>query len=341
MLGAPRALLFSPTPHAASFPGATVDLPDSILTDYATTWHEHDIWTHRINQVRGLESSQIIVGEAVVLHQEFTRSLVFNECLCRHGIGRLMTAAVVPRTRRETQPVTVCSFYRSAEQEAFGTIEVATYRHLVTHLVQAMRTFWILQKAESSEQLYRGAFEEASDAVFCVHEDGSVHASSTSAERFLVSHQFMKLANGRLEANGHPSNARFLATLMNAAQEGRPLTVVLVDGARLPALTLTTVNLPSRLRDGTTMTRIRSMILLRRATGHPKASAALLREAYSLTSAEERLVAQLMAGLSPREVGDQLGITLNTVRTQLKSIYSKTQSRGLYDLLILISRFRT
>lgn len=57
---------------------------------------------------------------------------------------------------------------------------------------------------------------------------------------------------------------------------------------------------------------------------------------YGLTPAEARLASRLVRGMSPAQAASALGLTVNTVRTHLKRIFSKTETRRQSDLVRLL-----
>jgi DNA-binding CsgD family transcriptional regulator len=62
----------------------------------------------------------------------------------------------------------------------------------------------------------------------------------------------------------------------------------------------------------------------------------LFSEQYVLTAAELRLCRALADGFSIAEYSKKYRLTLNTARSQLKSIFAKTAARRQTDLLLLI-----
>jgi len=62
----------------------------------------------------------------------------------------------------------------------------------------------------------------------------------------------------------------------------------------------------------------------------------LLRTLYELTRAECRVALLLSDGRAPREIADTLGVTENTVRSQIKSIYNKTGVKRQSELIRLL-----
>lgn len=62
----------------------------------------------------------------------------------------------------------------------------------------------------------------------------------------------------------------------------------------------------------------------------------VLASAYDLTAAESELVGMLAAGYSLTEAAENRGVSVNTVRTQLKHVFAKTETRRQGELIRLV-----
>jgi PAS domain S-box-containing protein len=62
----------------------------------------------------------------------------------------------------------------------------------------------------------------------------------------------------------------------------------------------------------------------------------VLAKLFGLTPAEARVVVELVKGKRPQEVADDLNVSLNTVRNQLKQIFSKTSTGRQSELISLV-----
>ena len=62
----------------------------------------------------------------------------------------------------------------------------------------------------------------------------------------------------------------------------------------------------------------------------------VLRTLYGLTRAEARLAVVLAAGRTPQAAAAELGVSPHTVRSQLKSVLQKTDTRRQSDLMRLL-----
>ena len=65
---------------------------------------------------------------------------------------------------------------------------------------------------------------------------------------------------------------------------------------------------------------------------------AQLCEFYQLTSAQAKVVECLLQGQSPAEAAEQLHISVNTVRSHLRTIYSKLAVDNQTDLIRTVSQ---
>jgi DNA-binding CsgD family transcriptional regulator len=63
-----------------------------------------------------------------------------------------------------------------------------------------------------------------------------------------------------------------------------------------------------------------------------------LQQAFGLTPAEARTAALVGSGLAPQDVADQLGITVGTVRCELKSVFEKLAISRQSELAALVVR---
>lgn len=77
----------------------------------------------------------------------------------------------------------------------------------------------------------------------------------------------------------------------------------------------------------------KALLCLRDPLRSPSLNGDTLRVFFKFTLAESGLVGALLAGKTLREYSEQRGVTLNTVRTQLKSVLGKTGLRRQADLV--------
>jgi DNA-binding CsgD family transcriptional regulator len=79
-------------------------------------------------------------------------------------------------------------------------------------------------------------------------------------------------------------------------------------------------------------------VLIVDSEARPKLDPAILRELFSLTPAEARVTAKLGGGWSAEEIAEELGVSLETIRTHIRRILSKTATARQGQLISLVLR---
>ncbi len=85
---------------------------------------------------------------------------------------------------------------------------------------------------------------------------------------------------------------------------------------------------------------LRSILLITDLGQSPAFRTARLREVFRLTNAEAKLAARLAGGEDLDAAASALGVTRQTARSQLKSIFGKTETHRQAELVALLARLR-
>jgi DNA-binding CsgD family transcriptional regulator/PAS domain-containing protein len=99
--------------------------------------------------------------------------------------------------------------------------------------------------------------------------------------------------------------------------------------------------LPVHAAASTPFVGARVILVLRDIEAERRAPLKVLSEAFSLTVAEAKVASMIAAGLSPEEIAGELQVSRETIRNQLKAIFSKTKTRRQNELAFLITRMST
>lgn len=162
--------------------------------------------------------------------------------------------------------------------------------------------------------------------------------ANRSAERALAKGQSLTIAGGRLRATT-PWHDQELQTLIDTAlgagaretMAGVGVMNIVMPGDTRP---LHLIVSPLHTADGGTVPS--AAIIVRDPDAQTSVHPAFLRRLYGLTRAEARVVAELAKGKRLQEVADELRISLNTVRNQLKQAFTKTSTNRQSDLVSLV-----
>ncbi len=172
--------------------------------------------------------------------------------------------------------------------------------------------------------------EALATALLVLDATARVCYANAAAGRLLESNGALRLRDGLLSAvPPHPRESiRELAAHCRAV--GRSHGLMLRDRCGRQGLWALATPLPG---DG-------GFVLLRLAVPWEQAPADLhlVRQAIGLTIAEARVACALAEGITAEEYASQAGVSLSTVRTQIRAILEKAGLRRQSDLVRLVAR---
>lgn len=168
--------------------------------------------------------------------------------------------------------------------------------------------------------------DEIDYGMVLLNESGQVLHVNHAARAELDGEHPLQLLGRELRARLSTDVAP-LNEALQAAQRGLRRLITL--GGRGSALTLAVVPLGAQASGAPQAT----LLLLGKRRVCERLSVQWFARTHSLTPAETRVLEGLCSGLDPREVADQHGVGLATVRTQIGSIRAKTATESIRDLV--------
>ncbi|MCD2315342.1 helix-turn-helix transcriptional regulator [Sphingomonas sp. IC-11] len=168
-------------------------------------------------------------------------------------------------------------------------------------------------------QLVAGAFEVMSVACFVLDRSMSVRAMSRAAEQ-LLSDGTLQLVDGRVTASS-PGAQRRIGSATTAVMEGRAAAASVAAPDAAGMLMLKVHRLPSR--EWNMGFAPFAILIAKRPPGGSDADVAVLRDAYGLTVAEAEIAMLLRAGRTREAICAVRAITRETLRSHLRSLFSK------------------
>jgi DNA-binding CsgD family transcriptional regulator len=211
---------------------------------------------------------------------------------------------------------------------------------LAPHLARAMRIFVQYAQAYRERAVYQTVVDRIGVGVVLVDAKSAMMASNAIAGEILCGANGLSVAQGRLTAKVPATTA--LAQQVRAAAEaqtsapnepGRPLAIERGDNPS--PLTLTIYPGPS-VEHGDAPLRRSAIVVLRDPDRRASVSAEVVAQLFGLTPAEAALATLLAQGFDIDEAAETLGIRRNTVRSQLQSIFTKTNAKRQSELIRLI-----
>ena len=224
---------------------------------------------------------------------------------------------------------------------AFGEEQIRLMDTLAPHVTRAVQVHRKITGAIVEKKWALGALNQLRMGVILTNGSGMPLFANRAAEQFLSSGQGIGIRQCRL-ALPKLSETALLYRLIADAVQGAPGTnwggdmrITLPDGNFLHCMVMPIpLELSARL-DVALAPGCAAMFLSR--PGGLQLPAQRLAGLYGLTAAEARLASKLVALRTVEQAADELCVTLNTARSHLKSIFSKTGAQSQSELLMLLA----
>jgi DNA-binding CsgD family transcriptional regulator len=158
-----------------------------------------------------------------------------------------------------------------------------------------------------------------------------------------ASEHFMRYFNGlmtdgpsRVRLLDELSDKRFAHALTHLDRHKTGLSLAVRDKDRSGAAVLHLI--PARHDARELFSQVSIFAVIARPSNDLLPGADIIAALFDLTPAEARVARGIAQGLSPAEVSKQLGLSYETVRTQLKRVFAKTSTKRQNELALLISK---
>ena len=341
--GSSKGLLF--TPFLAPQNGGLifpVGIDEAALQLWASCYIDQDIWAQR-SLARGLwRTGEVLRDHELVPREEFLASPFYREFLSTIHIGRACIGLVFEGA--PGLPATAISIFRDAHEAAFSMADALWMKLLVSHVSRGLGLMHRLDTAKLQITSLLASFDRLNFGVVLLNERMQVlHLNQAgnavmsrsdgifiSADRQLESHR----AVGKLH-----TLSRWLTTIRDtpAVEQGHFLEgcrVARAEGKRHYSIQCAAVSAASHWTAQDEAVRHVVFIIDPSALHLP--SVARLVEVFGLTQAQARVSREFSAGGSYKEVARRMGVSVETVRTHVKSIYPKTRVNRQADLVRLV-----
>lgn len=229
--------------------------------------------------------------------------------------------------------------HRSFQAEPFSDDDCLTLQRLYPHFKRALRIHKEFHRLRTRQQSLESALGRFMTGLIILGPDGTVNYCNPVAEAMLSRHQALSITDhGHLHAHYPQENQRLQALLAQQASADRQditshnQAIGLNHPDREHILSLMVAPLDSALTDDPQPAGSVALYLC-----DPDSSFNLptesLRTLYDMTPTEASVAIALVNGQSPNQISEQHGVSVDTVRSQLKSIYLKMGVKKQQDVI--------
>ena len=302
---------------------------------YNAHFNRHDIWAVRAWPL--IASQPFFVSEALIPSPELKRTLIYNDWMRSCDIGRAMFG-VLEHGPQRTSNITIT---RPLKKKPFRNDDLDLVRFLAPHLRRAFRIHFELVSLKHNNKQFEAALNAVSAGVFFLDENGRVMFMNRAASEATNYRDGLSVIGGRLcatDARGGADLERLIreATRTSAGKGLSAGGALLIERNEKPPLQVTIS--PVRELPMPCPGRVAAIVFVSDPVHCQRGCNDLLTTLFGLTPAECRLALLLGDGKSLPQVSEMLKVSINTIKTQLASIYAKTGTSRQSQLVRLIAQ---
>lgn len=274
----------------------------------------------------------------LVSEEEIRSNPFFTEWHAQLGYEELCTARL-PMGEQYSMQVT---FLRERGKPAFGREELAFLEMLMPHTELVMTLHNQVDRLSVMADLAQEHLAQSGTGIVLLNEDGRVNFTNRTAERTLRDPVFEPHGDHAVRLADPALQARLLGLLHDCISLSRRAGVMtggVLAAPRDGKPPISLMVLPYRnhtgLRTGLAQAS-RAVLIIHDPLSPRLEPPAILRELYGLSEPEMQVCWRLGNGDSVAEIAASLGVSRETIRSQLKRVFAKTGTSRQAELVRLL-----
>jgi DNA-binding CsgD family transcriptional regulator/PAS domain-containing protein len=314
--------------HQQGLIEASIGVDEHLAQRFKAMSSEHPWYIHGWDQLlnTGMADDRGLLPEAALYASRF-----YCEVLKPMGVDHGL--AIVLRNDGAAS-MTVLSINRDSGAGYYGDCERELARSLLPHV----RTGYLLQQRlgwlETLLFSFRAALDRLEDGVVILDRRGVIRFANTSAERYAAQAVYTRRSDGRLCLPNRAQNCCLQRYACMAHANPQPLLMRVQDqyGRWIATLKACPVDRVANIQWSEPGAGVMLFLTPVQARVEPGRRESWQR-LWGLTRAEAVLAQHLADGSSLSEAADMLGVSINTVRTQVRALFAKTETRRQSELV--------
>lgn len=308
----------------------------SLLAEYEREAMAEDARIPQILSTKG----QIVPDQYLVAEAAFERTAMAAWLDRPHIDLRWAAATTLPVDGDLAVMLGLC---RSRRSGRFHDGELSPARDFLPLLRQATELHIRLQRAQQTEVDYADALSVKGEAVFFLGRDGQVLRTNELAEGLARGRRGLTIRGGKLVAE-QPEDREILASAIRVAVENgaavahQPIRLIWLDWIDCrPSLLARIVRLDAGPRLPGSPQQAVAAVFVDEVSPGPSAQRDSLVQ-FGLTGAEAAIALAIFDGNDVRAIARQRDVSVETVRSQIKSISGKLGVRRQSELVKLLAK---
>lgn len=332
-------------PSAGGF-SFTVNIPDTYVQQYAAKYHKYDLWSQAGFSKGLMTSGTVVSDEELVPRRTLTASRFYREFLKPSDTVR-GCMSVVFGTDSSDMRTTCMSVYRSQQAKPFEAATKRLAQLLNPHISRSLGITFRLQDAQFAIATTHAALDRIQSGIVLLDASGAVTFANRAAADIFNEGKVLSLrrsVDGRDRIVGPNAGITAEIDLFIASALGQhPLEVdhfikkmPIPRAYGKPPLLLNVSALPFENNFNKGSARSGAILFITDAERSLTVDSVMMAKLFQLTDAEIALVSAMCSGNTLAEVAELRKVSIETVRSQLKSVFAKTQTSRQAELLRLV-----
>ncbi|WP_343044757.1 helix-turn-helix transcriptional regulator [Allomesorhizobium camelthorni] len=270
------------------------------------------------------------VGLGVVAEQMFPRDRLvktefYNDFWSKVGGESAVGVTIV---REEGRSFLLSTLTSCPDPEA-NRHAADTLTRLAPHLNRAFKHFRSEPGQRTIAEIGSSLFDAVDIGMVVVGDRGLVKSASSVGQNMINTGRCLRVTLlGKIKVCQERADY-LLSQMLDRSYQGSRVASCMVDAFKLTFIQVAKDPL-SLYFQGPTI-----VILMEQGNTMPRVNGDYFSKAYGLTAAETRALAGIMAGKSVDEIANAAALSRETIRSQMKSLYAKTGTKGQLELLRL------
>lgn len=307
---------------------------DDVL-QYRNYYHQHDLWVKKARQLGLDREGALVNSDAIVPLAELKASEIYNDSLRRAGVERALTIGIGQRSLDDA--LYMLTLHADSRHGEFRQHEIALLQQLGPHFARANKLGDTMQLAQARQRQLADVLDQLDQALLICDQDARLDVINRAAERWLRAGYWARTERQRLVLLEPKAQAQLLHYLRQppADWHGAWLVPIGADHQGQTEQVIRVTPLPAEAMPHVGE-RQRFLLSLR---GPASGQTGLWQALFRLTDAEARLAGDLVAGWSMGEIAENRQLSIHTVRSTLKIVFSKTGCRRQAELSARLQQF--
>jgi DNA-binding CsgD family transcriptional regulator/PAS domain-containing protein len=291
-----------------------------------------DVWARR-----GLSKPAGFVcnSEALCSGAEIAKTEIYNDYMVRFGFEHGLFGVAENSGPRWAS----VSLYRDSSRPTFEQRELGIVRFLAPHMQRAFKLHLQFSELQARSRGLETTFDVLPIGIILLGSKGEVVQMNRSALAFVSEHDGLLATRKGLQAERLAESSLLETAIRSATSPGSGGGAsvggtVMISRRSRPRLQIQIS--PIRNSSLQASQTIAAVAFVHDPLRQHRPTQEVLRMLYGLTPAECRVALLLGDGHASRKIANTVGVSNNTVRSQIKSIFAKTGVRRQGELIRLL-----